>query len=384
MKSGRILAAVAVLMVAACSEGTTPAGSGRTRILLTDAPFLSGSVSRVDIYVAKIEANASTDSMGGSDAGWVTIAEPLRTYNLLELQQGTTALAGEVDLPAGQYRAIRLTINCGLSRVTLEGGAEAFVQWPVAGELRLNALVENALEVPEGGAQIVIDFDVSRTFLDNGSGGFWFIPWIRAVNNAETGSVAGTVTGPDIEGHPAPVPDAIVILQTTPFPGAMPAIAATSRTDASGHYVIGWVREGAYGIGVQAPAGFAYTAGSGAVTIVVGQRATRNFILTRATGTDTTTGGGGTPTGPVATVALQPATQTVSVGDSVPVMAMLQNAQGQSLAGRTVTWTISDSSKVRVFGSFGQWAVLRALASGTVSVTAMSEGKSGTGTVTVR
>jgi uncharacterized protein YjdB len=74
----------------------------------------------------------------------------------------------------------------------------------------------------------------------------------------------------------------------------------------------------------------------------------------------------------------------VSVGDSVPVMAILKNAAGDQLAGRTVTWTISDSSKVAVFGSFGQWAVLRAKASGTVTITATSEGKSGTGTVSVR
>jgi hypothetical protein len=387
MKIARILAAAAVLLAGACSDGTTP-GSGRTQVLLTDAPFPFGGISRVDVYIAKIEATTSTDTTGNIDAGWVTIAEPMKTYNLLELQQGTTAIAGEVDLPAGQYRAIRLTVDCGQSSITRTDGSHAFVQWPVQGELKLNALVENALEVPQGGAQIVIDFDVGRTFLDNGAGGFWFIPWIRAVNNAETGSVAGTVTATDIEGHPAGVGDAIVMAWHA-GPGIAGSIAATTRTDADGHYVLGWLHAGEYNVGVQPPQGFVYNQGGTPVTIHTGQRATTNFTVTPGTGggTDTTTtggGGGGQPTGPVATVALQPATQTVSVGDSVPVMAILKNAAGDQLAGRTVTWTISDSSKVAVFGSFGQWAVLRAKASGTVTITATSEGKSGTGTVTVR
>jgi hypothetical protein len=386
MKIGRILAAAAVLTIAACSD-TTNGLNGRTQVLLTDAPFPFGGISRVDVYIAKIEASTSTDTTGGVDAGWVTIASPMKAYNLLELQQGTTAIAGEVDLPAGQYRAIRLTIDCGQSSITRTDGSHAFVQWPVQGQLQLNALVENALEVPEGGAQIVIDFDVGRTFLDNGSGGFWFIPWIRAVNNAETGSVAGAVTATDIEGHPVGIGDATVIIWHA-GPGIAGAIAATTRTDADGHYVLGWLHAGTYNVGVQPPAGFVYNQGGVPVTIQTGQRATANFTVLTGTGggtdTSTTGGGGGQPTGPVASVTLQPSTQTVSVGDSVPVMAMLKNAAGDQLAGRTVTWTISDSSKVSVFGSFGQWAVLRAHASGTVTITATSEGKSGTGTVTVR
>jgi hypothetical protein len=389
----RLVMAAALLIgsATACSDGSTGGpGSGRTQVLLTDDPFSGGDIARVDLYIARIQASAGLDTLGSDSlspsASWVTIAEPQKTFNLLDLQQGTTALAGEVDLPAGQYRAIRVTINTGLSHVVRLNGTDVMVQWPVQGELALYAYVENALEVPAGGAQIVIDFDVNRTFVDNGSGGLWFIPWIRAVNSAETGSVAGTVKGPSIEGDPVPVAGAYVMAITSPGPGAMGAITASTRTDADGHYVIGYLREGDYSITVQAPEPFVFNTGTVPATIAVGQRTTVNLSLTRDTGgVDTTgTGGGGTPTGPVASVTLQPSTQTVSVGDSVPVMAMLKNAQDEMLSGRAVTWAISDSTKLSVFGSYGNWAVLRALHSGTVTITATSEGKSGTGTVTIR
>jgi hypothetical protein len=176
---------------AACADtnSVTTVGDGHTRILLTDAPT-SAPLSRVDLYITRIEATTSQDTMGGS-SGWVTIAEPAKTFNLLDLQQGTTALAGIVDLPAGQYQAVRVTINTSLSHVEDNTGATVAVSWPVPGELALYAYVEHALDVPATGAQIVIDFDVNRTFIDNGSGGLWFIPWIRAVNDAETGRRPG-------------------------------------------------------------------------------------------------------------------------------------------------------------------------------------------------
>ena len=376
-----LVAAVAALGLAACSD-PMGGGSGRTKVLLTDAPALMGNLAHVDVYVAKIEANTSTDTTGASGGGgWVTIAEPQQAYDLLALQQGNTALAGEVDLPAGQYRAIRVTINTSLSHVTNTSGGAVTVQWPVSGELVLNALVENPLEVPAGGAQIVIDFDVGRTFVDNGSGGLFFIPWIRAVNDAETGSIAGTVTGPDIEGNPAPVPNAYVIVSHHVGMGALGAIAATTITDADGHYVIGWLHAGDYSIGVQAPGGYAYNQGGQAITVSTGQRTTTNFTLTRSTGTDTTgTGGGGT--GPVATVEVR-VWQTFAPTDSVGAYAELRNSNGALLYGRTCSWTVGDPTVGTIVWTGGQSVLVRGLKAGTTSLTATCEGKSASAQITL-
>ena len=381
-----LVAALAVLGLAGCSDPINGGGSGRTRVVLTDAPFLGGNIARVDVYVSKIEANTSTDTIGsdsGAGSGWVTIATPARTYNLLELQQGTTALAGEVDLPAGQYRAIRVTINTSQSSVTRTDGSPVAVKWPVAGELALNALVENPLEVPAGGAQIVIDFDVARTFLDDGTGGLWFIPWIRAVNDAETGSIGGTVTAPDIEGHPAPLAGATVIVAHVAGPGALGAIAATTNTDAQGHFVVGWLHEGFYSMSIQPPlgSGLASWHADFQLQVTTGHRTVQDAGLERGTGTDTSGTGGGA-TGPVASVMVR-VWETFAPTDSLGAYAELRNADGALLNGRTVTWTIGDPTVATIAWQGGQSVLLRGLKNGSTTLTATSEGKSNTVTVSL-
>jgi uncharacterized protein YjdB len=73
----------------------------------------------------------------------------------------------------------------------------------------------------------------------------------------------------------------------------------------------------------------------------------------------------------------------VAVGDSAGFWATLRNAQGSQLSGRTVTWAATDTTVARFEFIYGQAAILRALKPGTITVTATSEDKSGSGTVTV-
>jgi hypothetical protein len=380
-----------MLAAAACTDGSLGgSGTGTTKIYLTDDPFPFDSILRVDIYVAKIEASTSLDTTQAGGQNWVTVAEPQRVFNLLDFQQGTAALAGEAVIPAGAYRAIRVTINTSLSHLISAANTEVPVIWPVPGELVLNAYVEHSLDVAESGAQIVIDFDVGRTFFSaQPRGGFFFIPWIRAVNNAATGSIAGVVTGPDIEGHQTALGNVSVMVWTNPFPGTAGAIVGTGRTDASGHYVIAYLSPGAYGVGVQPPGYYGFNAATASVQVTSGHQATTNFGLTR----DTTGGGGGpdtstvTPGGPVASIALQFGTPSGSpvtqVCDSVPMMVELRNAQGQILLGRAVSWRVSDSTVLALEGVFGQYAHLRALKAGASALTATSEGKSASLSFTV-
>lgn len=393
MKRLPTMVAGLLLMAAACSDGSIGgSGTGKTKIYITDDPFPFDSIARVDVYIAKIEASTSLDTASSSGGqGWVTVAEPMKVFNLLDFQQGTAALAGEADIPAGSYRAIRLTINTSLSHVIRANNTEVPVHWPVPGELALNAYVEHALDVAEAGAQIVIDFDVGRTFASDNAGGFYFLPWIRAVNNAATGSVAGLVTAPDIEGHATPIGNVNVVVWTNPFPGASGAVVGTGRTDASGHYVIAYLSPGTYNIGVQAPASYAFNAGSAPIQISTGGQTTANFLLTR----DTTGGGGGggpdtsgvTPGGPVASLTLRIGTPsgstTIGLCDSLPMTAELRNAQGQMLLGRTVTWQLTDSTVLTLAGVFGQYAHLRAAKAGSSTLTATSEGKSASISFTV-
>ena len=93
--------------------------------------------------------------------------------------------------------------------------------------------------------------------------------------------------------------------------------------------------------------------------------------------TDTTA----TPPAAVASVTVSPANVSVAVNDSVGLFANLKDANGASIFGRTVTWAPSDASLNLV--AYGQSALLRPAKAGSFTVTATSEGKSGTRTIVV-
>ena len=289
--------------------------------------------------------------------------------------------------------AVRVVIKTDRSSVIRSDGSAAPVHWPVAGDLALYAFVEEPLNVPSSGAQIVLDFDVGRTFMDDGSGGFYFLPWIRAVTEAATGRISGTVTASSIEGDVLPMPDVAVEVFYGPAQGLYPSTQplGSGRTDAQGHYTIAFVRPGTYQVIAEEPANPRMRASASPVSVTVGNTTQVNLALAF----DDTGGGGGgpdtsgvdstgTPTGPVESVAVTPASQTVSVGDSTGAMATTLNANSQLLAGRTVTWTVSDPSVVSITQAAYNWILLRAVKSGSVTLTASSEGKSGTASVTVR
>jgi uncharacterized protein YjdB len=82
---------------------------------------------------------------------------------------------------------------------------------------------------------------------------------------------------------------------------------------------------------------------------------------------------------PVASVSVSPATGLVQVGQTLQLTATPKDASGNPLSGRTVTWTSTDSALAKVNGS----GLVTGVAAGSVTISATSEGKSGTAPVTV-
>lgn len=82
---------------------------------------------------------------------------------------------------------------------------------------------------------------------------------------------------------------------------------------------------------------------------------------------------------PVATVTVTPSPTTVSVGGVVSLTATLRDANNNVLTGRAVSWT-SDAASVASVNSNG---VVSGVTAGSATITATSEGKSGTSSVTV-
>ncbi|MES2524450.1 MAG: Ig-like domain-containing protein [Gemmatimonadota bacterium] len=85
------------------------------------------------------------------------------------------------------------------------------------------------------------------------------------------------------------------------------------------------------------------------------------------------------PPAPVATVTVTLAASSVVAGTSTTATAVLRDAAGATLTGRTVTWTTSDASVATVSAT----GAVTALKAGTATITATSEGRSGSAALTV-
>ncbi|MBI4503580.1 MAG: Ig-like domain-containing protein [Gemmatimonadetes bacterium] len=89
--------------------------------------------------------------------------------------------------------------------------------------------------------------------------------------------------------------------------------------------------------------------------------------------------GSTTAQAPVASVTVAPALTSAVVGTATQYSAVLKDAAGRTLTGRTVTWSSSNSAVASVAGN----GLASALAAGSASITASAEGKSGSGSLTV-
>ena len=82
---------------------------------------------------------------------------------------------------------------------------------------------------------------------------------------------------------------------------------------------------------------------------------------------------------PVVSVSVTPSTASTIVGQSVTLTATTKDGAGNTLTGRVVGWTSSNTSIATVTSS----GVVTGVGSGTATITASSEGVSGSATVTV-
>src|SRR6266403_1592751 len=82
---------------------------------------------------------------------------------------------------------------------------------------------------------------------------------------------------------------------------------------------------------------------------------------------------------PVASVTVAPASATVNEGQTLQLTATPKDANGNPLSGRAVAWSSSNTSVTGVNGS----GLVSGVAAGSATITATSEGQSGTSAITV-
>lgn len=230
----------------------------RTRVFLTDAPFPFGSVGSVEVYVLEIAASTVPDSSSDTRV-WTVLGAPMARFDLMQLQRSKLALLSETEIAAGRLHAVRVTIDCDSSLVRYENGDTANVRWPYGGSVTILAEVEAPISIAEGGASLVIDFDVGQSFTATHGDplhDFVFTPVIRAVEAGSTGSLSGTIRG-DSGGDSAPEPLQNALASVfRGDPSASPdtwSKIALGTTDSNGYYKLGFLLPGIYILRLETP-----------------------------------------------------------------------------------------------------------------------------------
>ena len=192
---------------------------------------------------------------------------------------------------------------------------------------------------------------------------------ITATSEGKTGTAAITVTA----APPAPVASVAVSPSTPSIQvGGTAQLSATTR-DANGVVLTG--RAIAWS---SSNTGVATVSSSGLVTAVAAGSATITATSEGQTGTAAVTVTTPAPV-PVATVVVTPSSSSIKVGGTVQLSASTRDANGAVLTGRSVAWSSSNTAVATVSGS----GLVTGVAAGSATITATSEGKSGTSASTV-
>jgi hypothetical protein len=167
------------------SEGPEQATTGEIRMHLVDSP---ADYDAVNVVVTEVSVHAS----GASDtSGWAVIDSTNRTFDLLSLTNGASAILGDAALGPGHYTQIRLKIGEG-STVVVKG-----VSYPLSvssgdqSGLKLN----HQFDIEAGALyELTLDFDAARSITNIGGANRYSLrPVIRVVATQTSGTISGII-----------------------------------------------------------------------------------------------------------------------------------------------------------------------------------------------
>ena len=194
--------------LAAC-DAADDSATARLTVRLTDAPFpfdlaeaASVTITRIELLAAADDgdaANDTSDTEGVLDRIVLFDGEPF-ALNLLDLRDGVdTLLVERFAIPAdGSYNRIRLFVGDD-AEVRFLDGTTYPLKLPSAQQSGIKIALP-AYEAPDGDIDLLIDFDVERSFVTRGNPegpsfqGFLFKP-VLEVESFEVLALPADTTG---------------------------------------------------------------------------------------------------------------------------------------------------------------------------------------------
>ncbi len=169
------------LLVVGCSKDTTSStNQGQLVLHLIDSP---ANYDAVYLVVSEVAVHSNTD-------GWVVINDSLRTFDLLTLVNGASAILGKATLNPGHYTQIRLMLvdSC---KIVVDG-----VTYPltVPSEMQSGYKLTNAFDIQSDYTyELLLDFAAAQSINELGNGLYKLNPVIRVHPVALTGAISGIV-----------------------------------------------------------------------------------------------------------------------------------------------------------------------------------------------
>lgn len=213
-----------------CSSDDDASGSkdkARLMVKLTDAP---GDYRHVWVEVKDVMIKSSTE--GSDEEGWKSL-ENVKTgrIDLLSLTGGITELLVDTKIDAGYLHQIRLVLGENNTLVlNNDSEAEYSLKTPSGQESGLKVKVDETLEAGEE-YTFILDFDVDKSIVVTGNGGYNLKPVLRAAIEEKAGTIVGSV-------HPTTHQTLITVQNAT--------VTSSAYTNAEGNFQIHGLPAGTY------------------------------------------------------------------------------------------------------------------------------------------
>jgi hypothetical protein len=242
--------------LAACGGGggsgngvvSPESGVGTLSTSLTDSS--TDEYQAVYVTIARVEVHHD------DNGSWQSVAEPNKTYNLLDLVNGVREDLGLASLDAGHYTQMRLIIGetAEVGVLNIFSVPHPFANYVIdlnddVHELKVPSGTNTGLKIVNGfninknqTTELILDFDAMRSVVKAGKSGKYLLkPTVKVLNTAEYVIVSGQLTDSDttpattLEGSlvTAQVTDA-----TQPDAKDQVVIEAGTLADVNGEYAL--------------------------------------------------------------------------------------------------------------------------------------------------
>jgi hypothetical protein len=171
MKKILVIGIVIVLVTITIFSGCLQSGTGTLVIQITDAPG-DLNITRANVTISKIMVHRSA-AVNNTTAGWEMVVNGSQTFDLISLLN-VNEFFGSVDLSAGMYTQIRLTVE---SCVIMVDGTEYNCKVP-SGKIKL---IKPFVLMPDQTITLTMDFDIQKSITEKGNHQYTFQPVIKVI-----------------------------------------------------------------------------------------------------------------------------------------------------------------------------------------------------------